>query len=376
MASDQSIDFGDMPVFMGCTGSGVGSDILWNMRWGLSDGGLLTVLNPPPIELVYPDQHLEPGVSNLWMRHHKSFADFFDEYSDSNDVLEIGAAHGMLASLIEESTPGRYNWLIIEPNPVNIENTPATIIQGWFPEALPIDVAIWPTIVSSHVLEHALDSYQFLAQCSSIQEVGDQLIISWPDMEKMAARTDLNMLNFEHLHYLPSETVINMLKSLGYEVEIAYEFEGHSIFLSARKKSSASNIEPFKNSQDESLIDLAGRYKQTLNETVASFNEMSCDWSGEIWLFGAHIFSQFLISAGLDTSRISGLLDNAPSKIGQRLYGTDLYVTSPLELTHKSNQLILLAAALYEKEIIQQFETLGLSDSIILSSLSGKIILN
>lgn len=376
MVSDPFVDFGEMPVFIGCTESDVGNDILWNMRWGVSDGGLLTVLSPPPLELVYPDQHLDPGISSLWMRHHESFAGFLDECSDSIDVLEIGAAHGILASLIEESTPGRYNWLIIEPNPVNIENTPARIIQGWFPEALPNDVAVWPTIVSSHVLEHALNPYQFLAECSSIQEVGNQIIISWPDMEKMAARTDLNMLNFEHLHYLPVHTVINMLESLGYRVEKTYEFEGHSIFLSARKDASASNIEPFKNSQDESLIDLASRYRQALGETVASFNEISRDWNGEIWLFGAHIFSQFLISAGLDTSRLSGLLDNAPSKIGQRLYGTDLYVTSPLGRADKSNQLILLAAALYEKEIIHQFESLGLSDSIILSSLSGKIVLN
>jgi hypothetical protein len=70
-----------------------------------------------------------------------------------------------------------------------------------------------------------------------------------------------------------------------------------------------------------------------------------------IYLFGAHIFSQYLIGFGLNTGRIAGLLDNALSKQEKRLYGTSLKVNSPKILADTKNPIVILKAATYNTEI-------------------------
>ena len=378
MKPESIVDFGEMPVYMGCVSTPEVNDVNWSMEWGINPNGLLTVLNPPPLALVYPEQHSDPTNSSLWMRHHHSLASFIASIAESQDVLEIGAAHGILSEIVSSEHPGRFNWVIVEPNPTNVDRTSVRIIRGWFPEALVDERASWPVIVSSHVLEHALDPIKFVRDCNLSQPVGGQLILSWPDMQKMAERTDLNMLNFEHLHYLPSTIVIKILELSGYEVEEFREFEGHSVFLSAKKTNESLSLltEESLTTNASELAELSVRYKRTLESTVKKFNDAMRDWEGDIWLFGAHIFTQYLIAGGLELSRAVGILDNAKSKHGLRLYGTNLLVHSPSELSGKSDQLILLAAALYEEEIIAQLKTIELSESVVFSSLAGRVTLS
>ena len=84
---------------------------------------------------------------------------------------------------------------------------------------------------------------------------------------------------------------------------------------------------------------------------VKEINEYVDKYSSSVFLFGAHIFSQYLISFGLKTDKIKFILDNSPIKIERRLYGTNLVVKSPKILKEYSNPLVILKAGLYNKEI-------------------------
>ena len=75
------------------------------------------------------------------------------------------------------------------------------------------------------------------------------------------------------------------------------------------------------------------------------------DFDGEIYLFGGHIFSQFLINRGLNISKIISIIDNDINKQGKRLYGTPLMVQSPYILRDKKNTAVILVAANYDHEI-------------------------
>ena len=70
-----------------------------------------------------------------------------------------------------------------------------------------------------------------------------------------------------------------------------------------------------------------------------------------IYLFGAHVFAQYLIEFGLDTSRIICLLDNDANKQGKRLYGTNMMVESPKVLEDVNNPIIILKAGVYNQEV-------------------------
>jgi len=372
--SEITVNFGDMPVYMGCVESDPQNDQFCLMRWGLDNKGLLRVLEPPALNLVYPEQHSDPFPSKTWMDHHRDFSRHVIQGLVSGTVLEVGAAHGILAGMVQEKLPG-IDWTIIEPNPVIIPGVEAEIISGWFPADLPPSPRVWSNIVASHVLEHAVDPYNFLRDCFNYLEIGGSLVLSWPDMLAMASRTDLNMMNFEHLTFLPITTVESMLKNIGFEILAIEKFRGHSIFISASKNSDSMLEESYLESESSSHDAIALEYKTELMKRVACFNLEINAHEKDVWLFGAHIFSQFLIVGGLDTARVRGLLDNAPTKQGKRLYGTDFLVFNPSDLRFERPGLILIAAALYEDEIIAQLRELNLKGFEILSSQHGKIFL-
>jgi hypothetical protein len=68
-------------------------------------------------------------------------------------------------------------------------------------------------------------------------------------------------------------------------------------------------------------------------------------------MFGAHVFSQYLISFGLNTSKIVCLLDNDLKKENKRLYGTSLISKSPKILKDAPESLVILRAGVYNEEI-------------------------
>ncbi|EEU7171956.1 SAM-dependent methyltransferase, partial [Campylobacter jejuni] len=69
------------------------------------------------------------------------------------------------------------------------------------------------------------------------------------------------------------------------------------------------------------------------------------------YLFGAHLFGQYLIFQGLNTEKIINILDNNPSKQEKRLYGTKFIVKSPKILKDQDDSLVILNAGVYNDEI-------------------------
>jgi hypothetical protein len=75
----------------------------------------------------------------------------------------------------------------------------------------------------------------------------------------------------------------------------------------------------------------------------------NCDYP--VYLFGAHIFSQYLLKSGLNGSVIVNILDNDQKKQNKRLYGTNLTVESPEILRNVKNPVVILKAGFYNEEI-------------------------
>ena len=84
---------------------------------------------------------------------------------------------------------------------------------------------------------------------------------------------------------------------------------------------------------------------------VEKINSTINNTSLPVYLFGAHVFSQYLISFGLETSKIIKVLDNDPYKHKKRLYGTELRVESPKVLSKEKEAIVILRAGLYNEEV-------------------------
>ena len=85
----------------------------------------------------------------------------------------------------------------------------------------------------------------------------------------------------------------------------------------------------------------------TLNKNI----ELS---ENPIYIFGAHIFTTYLIAFGLNISKVKSILDNSKTKQGKRLYGTNIIVHSPEILRNEKTPILILKAGIYNNEIKNQ----------------------
>jgi hypothetical protein len=151
-------------------------------------------------------------------------------------------------------------------------------------------------------------------------------------------------------------------------------FEKHSIFVSATKKKLAKTNKFVSTINEEEFEDLALNFKTDLERFALLINQELDKEPSDLWLFGAHIFTQFILSTNLRKQRITGILDNAKHKKGKRLYGSPFEIFNPAEVKFQKS-IIVLAAGQYEEEIIETLIPLLPKGSKIISKNKGIIFI-
>ena len=338
------------PIYMGCVDTLEKDDIFADAIWSISkSSGVIQLQNLIPLNLLYQEQHASGVVGDIWMQHHRAFADFLQQQNPIS-IFEIGGAHGILAT--EYMKKQTVQWVILEPNPAPIEGCPAKFVRGFFrgKENLPKGQ---PTIVHSHVFEHIYDPRGFVQCLAESMEIGQEMVFSIPNMLEMLRRGYTNCLNFEHSVFLTEDAVDGLLSEFGLAIKEKKLFrQDHSIFYSVFR---SKEIEPKVdwNNHYERNLNIYTKYKDRYKDLIAKFNIVLTDSRNEkkIFLFGAHIFSQYLIFNGLDVSRIQCIIDNDVNKQNHRMYGTQFLVESPMVLAGEDKPIVVLCAGVYNEEI-------------------------
>lgn len=345
---EQLYVFRKFPVFMGSTLNSPANDLISDMSWLISkSSGIIQLENLIPLEVLYSESHGSGRVGNLWQAHHKAFANFINLFSPSA-VFEIGGSHGILA--LEYNCLRPIPWVILEPNPVPIDDCPAIFLKGFFDENYK-HYEFYDTVVHSHVFEHIYEPTNFIQNLSKMMEEGKLLIFSIPNMQRMLEQKYINCINFEHTIFLSESYVDYLLSKYGFKIlKKEYFHNDHSIFYSARREkivqvSILSQELYFTNKA--LFIDYINYYKKL----VVDLNEKIAAIRNPIFLFGAHVFSQYLLNLGLHSERILFVLDNDAEKQAKRLYGANLYVRSPTCLKDYDSPVVILKAGAYNDEI-------------------------
>jgi hypothetical protein len=181
--------------------------------------------------------------------------------------------------------------------------------------------------------------------------LGQKLVFSIPNMEVMMERKYSNCINFEHTVFLTEPYIEFMLARHGFKL-LAKEYfmEDHSIFYSAVRAGdiACSNLPKDLYKKNKDLYkNFVGYLKLLVNKLNHEINQTT----QPIYLFGAHVFAQYLLELGLNKNKIQCLLDNDTKKHGRRLYGTMLNVASPIILADATNPIVILKAGVYNEEI-------------------------
>ena len=345
---DPLYNFANFPVFMGCLNQPEEKDLKQDMSWWISrSSGLIQLKKLLPLDILYPESHGAGAIGALWERHHKEFAKFVHSVEPSS-VFEIGGAHGILEK--EYQTYGAIPWTILEPNPSPVEGSKARFIKGFFDEKFSFKEN-FDTLVHSHVFEHIYKPDEFMGHLAGFMGEGKRLVFSLPNMQVMLERKYTNCINFEHTVFLTEPYIEYLLTRYGFRLERKeYFMIDHSIFYSAIKDSKVPLITLSQNlyEKNKHLFVQYINYHQNL---ISELNAKISQAIGPVYLFGAHVFAQYLIEMGLDTKSIVSLLDNDANKQGRRLYGTSLIVESPITLAGIESPIVILKAGVYSNEI-------------------------
>lgn len=337
----------DFPVFFGCVDSDPDNDLYADMHWAIDkETGIVQLSKVLPLDILYQAQHVD-AYGPTWHKYYDDFSNYICKHALKN-ILEIGGGSGKLAEMtIEKSND--LDWTIVEPNPTFEETQNIHTIHGFVDENFKYDKLV-DTVVFSQVLEHAYDPIYFLKSIYNVLPTNGKLIFAYPNLELWIKKFYTNTINFEHTMLLTDYFVDYLLQLLNFEIIDKTTYEEHSIFYTV-KKTQKNNIAKF-------LYNKYSEYKKMFNDfvdyhvnIVKEINEKIEKHNGPIYLFGAHIFSQYLLCFGLKQDKILCILDNSLNKQGKRLYGTKFYVESPKILKDKENAAVILKASIYNEEI-------------------------
>lgn len=347
----------NFPVYMGVTDSGLSEDLFVDMEWGISRGsGMLQLLKLVPEDVLYKYSH-NGSVGRLWKEHHTEFAEFIHENVENgiSNILEIGGGNGILNAVYTQKYNG-VEWIIVEPSSVKpVEQCNAKYIRkAWGAGTVRVeDFSKTECLVHSHVLEHLYDIENFMLQSERLLKEGQKMIFSVPNLKETLRRQYTNALNFEHTYFISEDYVEEILNRHAFRIlNKQYFKEDHSIFYAAEKsdmRNSGSSIDfEFLYRQNKKVFT---EFIENHQKLIFDFNKRIKKEDSNIYLFGAHIFSQYLINFGLDVSKVQCVLDNDAMKQGKRLYGTELMVKSPEILREETKPVVILRTANYAEEI-------------------------
>jgi 2-polyprenyl-3-methyl-5-hydroxy-6-metoxy-1,4-benzoquinol methylase len=351
----QKITIENFPLYMGVTSEEESSDKFFNQTWvECVECGCLQLLNLLPLNEIYQHNHSTEVVGQIWKEHHDLFAEFIS-LNSPRKILEIGGAHGYLATSLVTKLPG-VEYTIVEPDS-NLIDPRIKIIKGYIEENSQ-ELKNKDCIIHSHVLEHIYDPVSFINTISESVNFGANMFISFPNMSGLIESGSLNSLNFEHTYLLNPLHAEIIFQQSGFSIISKKEYLSHSFFyhLSKEKVKSNSKVH-YPNIKWQSLE--FEKLVNSLRDFVTKLNEIILNYPDPVYLFGAHVFSQSFMALGLNPDRINGILDNSTGKQNKRLYGTSLMVLEPSVISQINQPMVILNASHYQSEIKSQLMSIN-----------------
>jgi hypothetical protein len=351
----------NFPILVGATTDDISSDVFQDLVVDIcEDSGIIQLRYLIDPSILYSKFHSE-AMGGVWETHHDLLASLIAEYGEDHSILEIGGADSKLALKTLNKSNLIKQWTIVDPNAnINILNDKLKCIKEFFGNYIPKKYE-FDMVIHSHVLEHIYNPKQFLTAVSKMMKDGDYHIFSIPNLYVYLKNKYINTITFEHSLFLTEEIVDYLLTCYNFKTEKKIYYGEHSIFYVTMKQKTLPLPLPDKYREYKQLyIDFFSYYKGYVEE----LNKELGTTTQNVYLFGGHVFSQYLISLGLDISKIKCILDNSQLKNQKRLYGTPLIIKSPNDIVLDENSMVILKTGSYQEEIRMQL--LNINPNIVI----------
>jgi len=294
-----------------------------------------------------------PSIGKMWEKHNLEFSKIIAKYKPLH-IMEVGGANLKLANIIVNDGVKKYDVIDFSAGKYETEPTSKKInLYRTSIEEYKIAKKI-DAVVLSHTFEHFYEPLKILTYLYDNLVGQCRLFISVPNIENQIHDGFLNALNYEHSFYINKEYLEYLFGLAGFLVEEKYDFTRHNIFYVLKKSNSVIPLKiPFNKKPQQIFTKFVDNCRTDVENIKATLHNKN------FYVFGAHIFAQFLFHFGLDKNGLLGLLDNDPQKIGNYLCGVDYQVFHPSVIVSDTKPIVVLRASQYSEEIKQQLTGLN-----------------
>lgn len=351
----------DFPVSMSCVTKEYNhsNDKYLDMEYQIcKDTGIIQLKKYPLFSDMYIIAH-NSSFGNVWNVLFDTMAKKILEITskiNNSKIVEIGGGALLLASkILEDNSIKSYD--VYEKNYSNkyTNDRRLKLIDNYFSEKTMLNY-VPDIIIHSHVLEHVWHPVDFINAIKNCKCKYQCFIV--PNLQVTFEKKYANSLNFEH-NFLIAEPYIDViLHNNNFEIIEKEYYLDHSIIYITKyieKTIIPKSFPNLYNKHKQLVIDFKNYHETFIND----FNNKVDNFDGKVYLFGGHIFSQFLIKFGLKTDKIKCILDNSKEKNKCRLYGTILTIEYPEIIKDTEKCAVILKAATYQDEIKKQLYKLN-----------------
>lgn len=344
--------FKDFPVFLWCTEQKESEDILADMSWSICPETWIIQLDKVlPLEILYQLPHND-GVWKTWEDYYIAFAEYIKSQWVKN-ILEIWWGWWKVAKnftkICEDS-----KYYMVEPNPLIESDNKIEVIRKFFDEKFIFNKKI-DAVVHSQVFEHAYNPLEFLWNISNFLKPWQKHILAFPDIEFLLKNKYTSGIHFEHTFMLTDYIAEYFLWQSDFKIIDKYYYkENNNYFYTVEKINNTNNDKIIFTSKYNEYKLIFQDFIKYHEDLIKTFNTKMKEYNGEVYLFWAHIFSQYLFWFWLNKNKISCILDNSDLKNWKRLYWTPFTVAKPDIIRWKNKVAIILKAAIYQEEIRKQ----------------------
>lgn len=350
----------DFPVSMSCIPENFSNEKVLDMEFQIcKKTGIIQLKKYPTFDDMYISAH-NSSTGKVWNDLFELMAEktlnIVDKINNPK-ILEIGGGALLLASKILKNNTNIEKYDIFEKNSSLKYSTDERIhlIEEYFDSNTRISYKP-DIIIHSHVLEHVWNPVEFISAIKDISCNYHCFIV--PNLQVTFEKKYTNAINFEHNFFITEPYIDTILHNNNFEIIEKEYYLDHSIIYITKYIEKEIIPQSFPNLYDK-YNQLAIDFKDYHNNEIVKINKKIEKFDGIVYLFGGHIFSQFLISFGLKVDKINCILDNSKEKNKQRLYGTNLIVEFPDIIKNNKNCAVILKVASYQEEIKKQLYELN-----------------
>ena len=280
-------------------------------------------------------------------------SDFFSQFKIVN-TLEVGCGSGHYAKILADSMGAcvATNDVI---NSSNISHANLSYIQthpddSSFEEQFS-HLPKFDLITCFSYLEHLPNPYSLIQKMVGLLSSSGKILIEVPNTDLILKNRLVNEIIPDHLHYFTSFSIHNLASRCNLNL-ISLKTIWDDYVLSIL-------LEPKPSSPLEALTDQRLHFSYAVNQLLSNYSQDSL-----ICMWGAGHQALFAISSSSLRNRLSFVVDSSPAKQGCFTPGTNIPIHSPQYLSEHPPDLLIIACAGYNNEVLRLAQSLTPSSDL------------